>query len=495
MELSPVLVPGWPKLAWVATFPNRSEAIKVFHGPMVETAKDWCVEAVWAGDFASGDFDRTDLVFGTGIRRRGDRVVFVTSGTLFDRLWYCCHSGHWYVSNSLPALLAAANLNLRLDYPGYTADIQTMTRGLGGYARSIPTQSTDVNVLYFNNLEYSGEGLKEVDKADTAPHFTTFEQYRDFLIDTAKRLGANLRCPARAHGVVPLASISSGYDSTASSVIAKFAGCNQTVTITQATSLWRGSDSGEPIAKHLQMGCRGYPRTAREFPDEAAVWAAEGRPGVLNWAQYEYPGPVCLFFTGWNGEKVWDRVDHDHPDPFVRRDTGSLGFCELRLLRGAIQCVVPFWGFRRSGELKAITLSKEMDPWKTFQDYDKPIARRILEEAGVPRGAFARRKKNASHEAIFLWPYSPDAKESFASFLRTCGVHVPSSALVQLIRLATRLDQLVSENLLARVRLDFKLRYKMKFKANSLLFQWANSELKALYWQGLDSAERAARGD
>ena len=487
MRLSPRLVPGWPKLAWVATFTSGDEAIEVLHAPMVETAEDWCVEAVWAGDFADADFDRTDLVFGTGIRRRGDRVIFVTSGTLFDRLWYCCHSGHWYVSNSLPALLAAANLDLRLDYPGYTADIQTVTRGLGGYARSIPTQSTDVSVLYFNNLEYSGQGLNEVDKADVAPHFTTFEQYRDFLIDTAERLGANLRSPARAHGVVPLASISSGYDSTASSVIARFAGCNQTVTITQATSLWRGSDSGEPIARHLRMGCKSYPRTAEAFPDEAAVWAAESRPGILNWAQYEYPGPVCLFFTGWHGEKVWDRVDHDHPDPFVRRDTGSLGFCEFRLIRGVIQCAVPFWGFRRAGELKAVTLSKEMDPWKTFKDYDKPIARRILEEAGVHREAFGARKKNTSHEAPFLWPYSRDAQESFARYLRQHGVYVPPAAMIGLVRRATHLDLLISENLLAKVHLDFGLRHKMKFKANSLLVQWANAELKTRYQEGLRS--------
>jgi hypothetical protein len=485
MKLLPVQVPDWPKLAWVAVFPHGAKDVRVFHGPMVETAKDWCVEAVWAGEFTEGDFDRTDLVFGTGVRCREGRVVLVNSGTLFDRLWYCCKSGAWHVSNSLPALLACADLDLRVDYPRYTTDIQTITRGLGNYARSIPTQQAEVKVVYFNNLEYCDGGLEEVDKPDTAPHFTNFQQYSDFLVETAKRLGVNLSSSARAHQVIPIASISSGYDSTAASAIAKHVGCKQAVTITQATSLWRGSDSGEPIAKNLGMDCKGYPRTAAVFPDEVAVWAAEGRPGLLGWTQYGYPSPVCLFFTGWHGEKVWDRVDHDHPDPFVRRDTGSLGFCELRLLRGAIQCVVPFWGFRRSAELKTITLSKEMDPWKTLLDYDKPIARRILEEAGVPRGTFAVRKKNTSHEAVFLWPYSPAARKGFAAYLKAFGVYTPPSILVRFMRGFTHLDQLVSDNLLAKMHLDFKLRNKMKFKANSLLFQWANSELKALYQKGL----------
>jgi hypothetical protein len=45
MRLSPRLVPGWPKLAWVATFARGDESIEVLHGPMVETAEDWCVGA------------------------------------------------------------------------------------------------------------------------------------------------------------------------------------------------------------------------------------------------------------------------------------------------------------------------------------------------------------------------------------------------------------------------------------------------------------------
>ena len=53
---------------------------------MVETGPNWCVEAVWAGPFEAADFDRTDLMFGTGIRARGDHLMFVNSGTAVDRL-------------------------------------------------------------------------------------------------------------------------------------------------------------------------------------------------------------------------------------------------------------------------------------------------------------------------------------------------------------------------------------------------------------------------
>ena len=57
MKLLPKLIADWPKLAWVASFADRSDTVKVCHGPMVEFGDDWCVEAVWAGDFAEGDFD------------------------------------------------------------------------------------------------------------------------------------------------------------------------------------------------------------------------------------------------------------------------------------------------------------------------------------------------------------------------------------------------------------------------------------------------------
>jgi len=45
MRLSPRLVPDWPKLAWVARLTKGADTIEVLHGPMVETAKDWCAEA------------------------------------------------------------------------------------------------------------------------------------------------------------------------------------------------------------------------------------------------------------------------------------------------------------------------------------------------------------------------------------------------------------------------------------------------------------------
>ena len=137
---------------------------------MVETSDDWIVEAVWAGEFHNGDFDRTDLVFGTGIRIRDDVVDFVTSGTTFEQLWYTTQQDVTYVANSLPALLAVADIELLNDYPHYRRDLHSIRRGLYERIKAIPTSGTDVNSVYFNNLRLRMANFAKLRKPDSRTH-------------------------------------------------------------------------------------------------------------------------------------------------------------------------------------------------------------------------------------------------------------------------------------------------------------------------------------
>jgi hypothetical protein len=81
-----VPVPSWPALAWLAQCHRAHNVVTVFHGSGVEVTDDWFAEAAWAGDFDAGDFDRTDVVAGSGGRIRGDELVFVSSASTVDRL-------------------------------------------------------------------------------------------------------------------------------------------------------------------------------------------------------------------------------------------------------------------------------------------------------------------------------------------------------------------------------------------------------------------------
>lgn len=483
--LRPQLVPVWPKLAWVATLRPGQREIQVLHGPMVEAGDGWIAEAVWAGDFKDGDFDRTDLVFGTGIRCRGERTTFVSSGSTLDRLCYARASGEWHVSNSLGALLACSELDFRDDYD-YSEDLRSICRGLKDYVRSLPASVGEIRVVYFNNLVWDGRSIREAVKPDSCPTFSDFTGYRDFLERIARRIADNARAPQRRQGVELLTTITSGYDSVATAVIASQAGCRQAVTIRQSTSLWRGSDSGEHIAAILGLRCRAYNRECRSYPYEETIWAVAGRPGVLNWTQFDYPEPLCCFFTGCHGDKVWERDDKVLSDPFLIPSIADLGIGDFRLVKGVFHCPVPFWGMRHIGGLHAITFREEMKPWTVGRKtYDRPIARRIIEEAGVPRGAFAVRKKNTSHEAEFLWPYSAEAKKRFAKFLRDRGIHVPRALGLWLIRRLAHVENLLHINLLAKMRFRRRLRPWNRVAGSKLIFQWANVELKKLYQNGL----------
>lgn len=483
-------VTGWPKLAWLATFPRGSRTIAIYHGPCVEIGRKWCVEAVWAGKFSDGDFDRTDLVFGSGIRCRENQVVFVSSGTTLDRLWYCLHRGVYHVTNSLPALLASAGLSLCEDYATYPEEMDTIRWGLSGYQRKFPTNSSDISPVYFSNLLYDGHDLKIVEKPDTASAFQTFHDYYEFLAQTACHLGENMKDASRMHRISPLTTVSRGYDASAATIIARHAGCRDAVTICQSTSLWRGSDSGDRIARRLGLSCKVCNRTAKRYPHEETIWAVVGRPGILNWALFEYPEPLCLFFSGAYGDKVWSRRHREYADPFEGTTLAHGGIGEFRLFRGVFHCPIPFWGMRHYRELRAVSFSDEMAPWTLYNSYDRPIPRRIVEEAGVPRRDFGMLKKNTSHEAFFLWPYSPEAKEGFQRYLQHRKLWAPSGAMLWMMRRAAFVDNLIYMNVVRRFkRPDPNPRKnRLRLKATSLIFHWANSELKDHYSKGLSDA-------
>src|SRR5437773_2931760 len=93
-------IADWPPLAWLARCLPFERAIEVFHGDRVEITPDWFCEAIWAGPYDAGAFDRTDVVFGSGCRIRGARATFVSSASTVDRLQTLETPDGIWVSNS-----------------------------------------------------------------------------------------------------------------------------------------------------------------------------------------------------------------------------------------------------------------------------------------------------------------------------------------------------------------------------------------------------------
>ena len=100
-----------------------------------------------------------------------------------------------------------------------------------------------------------------------------------------------------------------------------------------------------------------------------------------------------LLFTGFHGDKIWDK-HNDKVSPYlIRGDTSGCSLAEFRLRVGFIHLPLPFIGATSNPSIHGIANSDEMSPWCINNDYDRSIPRRIVEEAGVDRSSFGQIKK------------------------------------------------------------------------------------------------------
>jgi hypothetical protein len=396
MSLRYIAMDSWPKLGWVARCRPDSSEVTVFHGPHVETTPDWFCEAVWAGAYAEGGFDETSLVAGTGGRRRADGLCFVSSGSTVDRLCTLQRAGATWIANTLAGLLAMVRGWPVRSHPHYLRDFETLAQGLHRYKRFVETSAGPVQLVYFDNLRWDGRTLTRALKPAESARFDTFAAYRTFLSASLAATARNMAAAERRHPYRMLGTVSRGYDSPTVLTLAREVGCQDAITFTQARG--GADDSGEPIATILGVRTNPIEREAwrRLSMPEIPFFAAEaaGEDVVLAPAAGLLANGVLL--TGYHGDRVW-RIYDTPPDPSLERgDCGGLSLTEFRLSVGFIHLPLPFWGARRIAEINTISRSDEMRRWRLGTDYDRPICRRIVEEAGVPRELFGFSKAAVS---------------------------------------------------------------------------------------------------
>jgi hypothetical protein len=423
MRLACREVSGWPPLAWLARCTPGQDAIAVYHGRRVEVGPEWFAEAVWDGPCAEAEFDRTDVVFGSGGRLRSERgeatLTFVSPATTVDRLQYLRDAGGAWVSNSLPCLLAAAGGEPDPTYDDYFHFFESIIRGIRRYERELPTSAGPVRLLYFDNLLWDGRELREIEKPFLKRDFTTYEKYREFLDRSLRLLTQNLSAPERRCPYRWLGTMSSGYDSLTTAVLAKPAGLDEAVSFTEARG--GGADSGQAAAAVLGVPLTLIPRDAwrrvplAEVPFIAAD--AKGEDVFMRGAEAKLEGRALL--TGHFGGRAWDRNAKGLSGEITRGDQSGMALLEYRLWAGFQHCPLAFLGVRQIADLAALNRSAEMLPWDVGGRYNRPMARRIIETAGVPRGSFAVHKRAGSvlffQRDSFL---SPESLEDFTGWLR-----------------------------------------------------------------------------
>lgn len=433
---------GLPALSWLATLDVASGQCQVDHGRLVEARNEFFVEGVWDGAFDAGGFDRCESFFGSGIRRRpsGEYVV-VPSSTTIDYVYWQMRDGAFVCSNSLPFLLAAIDDELDVFRPDYNRINYSILRGIERYEQRIPTRAGEAHRLMHNNLVV-GNGTAACEAKPLPPTFASFDQYRAYL---AKNLGGairNARDPARTTPLRVLSTQSKGYDSTAVNAIARDYGVDLALTIDEAKERQdyfkrrketRPSDSGEEICRSLGMAVRRIDRRyfQNDQDSESLYWASVHDNQDLNLHQVkEHVGQGAILLGGALGELWYNAASTPEPrlrhinDELEKWDLSSHGLSEARLHFGYIQVPAPYIGARSRQCLFDLANSEAMRPWSIGGTYDRPIPRRIAEEAGVPREAFGQ-VKLASVVAA-MPPYLPHGaalrREFFRFFRRERGV-------------------------------------------------------------------------
>jgi hypothetical protein len=418
MRFEYVEAPEWPPLAWLARCHAGSSTVAVFHGPRVETTDEWFAEAVWAGDYEAGGFDQTDVVAGSGARLRDDTVVFVSSGSTVDRLHSLQGGDDTWISNSLSCLLATVKGSLDPTYPSYLRDIHTIIYGLNNYQRVLKTSAGAVQLTYFENLRWDGSTLTVEAKPAGYRDFTTFARYRGFLESSLQLLAANM-ATKRRYPYTMLSTLSSGYDSPTVTVLARQVGCVETLSIDRARD--GDEDSGAAIANILGLRSLVVPQDAwraMTLPEIPFIAGAPGGHQVLFKAAEDYLAGRVLF-TGFHGDKMWAKDTQDLSENIVRGDPSGLSLSEYRLWAGFIHCPAVFWGARQIRDVHAISNSPEMQPWDVAAQYSRPIPRRIVEEAGVPRELFGTRKRFANISLVGSQDFlTAQSFEDYGNWLR-----------------------------------------------------------------------------
>jgi len=480
----------------VASVDRAGETVSLQHGLFVEVRDRFFIEGVWNGSFDKGNFATTDCVFGTGAILRNRSVLFVSSASTTDYLYYHQTAEHVVVSNSLPLLLSYVEDSLDPHCRSYPDINESIREGINDYIRDIPTLKGSVKRLMYRNLEVSPVGVAELEK-DVPPRFHCFDDYYSYLLENYRLIVNNIRDRNRKIPLQIFSTQSKGYDTTAVNAIAAKYGIDKVFTVSKGKNnhylvlndaAKQVDDDGSAICSTLGLKCFPIDRRsfAKNFDQEYLYYAALHYNQDANLKDInDHISTVSVLLTGTLGE-MWytSRCAQDHPCPIdsaLRRwDLGCHGLAEIRLVIGFIHLPLPFIGARQREDIVRITESPEMEPWRLGNSYDRPIPRRIAEQAGVPRQMFGQAKM----ASVLMFPrpsipYDKKLRIEFCQYLVSERVmNRQTMFLWPLIRFINTILMLRSES-----------RYRVIYYFERIISKLAGREFRfELLWQHLNGS-------
>ncbi len=492
LEFAYKVIEELPPLAWLAVCQPGAAHVQVWHGRQVETAPAWFCEAVWDAPYAEADFDRTDLVYGSGARCRGEAVRFVSSNAIVDRLHAFEREGRVFVSNSLAFLLSFSNADPDPAFRGYRQLFSSIRHGIERYERQLPVTGGAVRLVYHNNLNWDGYVLREVSKDVPDRAFSRYEDYVNFLRSSLGRISANLSSPLRTRSYQWIGTLSRGYDSPTAVALAKEVG------LRMAFSFQEGRpdvlDDGRRLAEVLGVEFQIFERLGwhREGLWEPLFLAADGQGKEVMTASATAYLPNRVLLTGHGGDHDWSMDPKSPGTDLARGGHSGLSLTEFRLHYGFIHFPLPFMGMEQVAAISRISRSPEMARWDVGGSYSRPICRRVLEERGVSHELFGTAKTGASVRfAIGEDSWSPTGRMAFTGWMRTrsasSGLPARTRSALLTATLGAHQLCLAAERLVRRQ--PRRIVRQVSRRLARLLRRWGLEDL-AFLW-GMELAERS----
>ncbi len=483
-----------PCLAWCCSLSERSNECEVVHGAAVYREADFFAEGAWNGEMSGESLRHSTVCAASGGLSDAETFVFVSPSNTMARLHAVRVGPQLFVSNSLAFLLARSKLKIDENYLFYEDDFSSIMHGLPEKRRSVPTaDGPAIEVFWHCNLVVRPGLQIDIEQKSIPPAFESFSGYESFLRSALANLAANASHRSRAMAYTPIVSISKGYDSPTCAVLAKAIGCTTAVTVFDPAADDPYADCGTEIAKMLDMSVLSISRSEYKNELSEPEFLAVGTGGEdVFMAPLRSALQGRLFLTGFHGDKAWDRNSDKSSSRIVRGDPSGADLEEFRLRVNFIHVAVPFFGCVRQADIRAISKSSEMAPWTLGVDYDRPLCRRIVEGAGIPRGAFGQRKQVMSRAfrsgTRLDWYLGPRSLADFRAYAEARlrddrhggfkAVHAFARTVRRLVDVSSRLSFRASQIL---SKLTSRLGRYHEPLERRFLFHWAIEKQVAKY--------------
>lgn len=385
-----------PALAFGAEIVAGRPAIAAICGPAVEFDDNGLIAGAWAGSFQERAIEHAASSIGTALRLTPQGLVAVVGTASASQLCFCRVGARLVVSNILALALAMAEDRLVASHPFYPQDLFTLIFGSHRYKHTVATERGQLSIFY-GSMTIADDGRLHPAPVTEPPPFADFATYRAYLVAQTQAILANAADPSRHRRYRPIVALSAGYDSPAAAVIARDSGCSEAFTFGQPVDRPDASeDNGSAIGRALGMTTTEYHtfafRERRDLPELEFIASSFGG-GQVYLAETGTALADRVVVSGFGGDAVWGFQYGARSAPHFPFYIGGYSQNEFYARAPAIDLSVPVIGARRYADIGNISRSAEQRPWSIGGDYDRPIPRRLLEEAGIPRGAFATRKR------------------------------------------------------------------------------------------------------